>query len=142
MKKPMTIEVNKHYRTRSGDKVFVGMRVPKNSGSAYEFAGYFCDRKLDRHERYDKIYFWSWNGRFHEGKIETPEDIVCEWRDPIKVHCDIYMSITEEGEVKLEAIEHGKSPGANGSVVAVKRKVRIEEGDGMSSVKAGKNKQT
>lgn len=115
----MKIEAGKYYRTRGGDKVFVGGFVLPSPARAthsspYPVRGYIGSGDEE---------CWTADGFYRQTKDPSFQDLVEEWREPRKVEINVW----ERGNMLFPAAASaGSYP--NCRLIA---KATIIEGDGM-----------
>lgn len=115
----MEIQVNKYYKTRDGEKAFVGYMKEKSDWSG-EYVGHICHE-----EEGTALATWFWEGSFTSDVVKGDyRDLVAPWEDVEEVEVSVmwvlvYYSNITETQYDYEDMYISKPIVANNTVAIV-----------------------
>lgn len=113
----MQIKAGQYYRTRSGNKAFVGAANPfQQEYCSHPLAGY-----IQGHTCHAK---WTREGRICHCYTTHPDDLIAEWKEPVTA--TIWCCLWDDGGMSMHSFRPTQQP----SLKAIKQ-VTITEGEGM-----------
>jgi hypothetical protein len=136
-KPALKIELGKFYKTRDGRKVSIVSVTgdPRDSlPGLMPVRGFIAGRAYDRGE-FSGDYFrlgnyWSQDGRYSTYG-ESPEDLVAEWREPVKKDAYVYLYRSAYGSEITGAMDARPSKRCGSLDLIACQKITLREGEGL-----------